>query len=473
MSADSLNSRPWRALMLVLILAAPLFLAVLDAPLLEPQEPRYAEIPRQMLEQGRWLVPVLHGQEYLDKPPLLYWSVMASYGLFGVHDWSARLVPGVAGLLTVLVVYGWGLGAGNARTGLLAALVLCLSARFVYLERMLTMDSLLCLWVCGALAAGHLAQLGPQLRWRWWQMSALACGLGLLTKGPVALVLVLPPLLAARLLDRRCAWPGWRAGATYLAISLAVAGPWYLAVVWTTPDFAGYFFWKHNVVRFLTPFDHAEPFWFFVPDLLRMLPWTLLLPGLVTSLARPASKDGPLGFFLLAFAWGFIFFSLAGCKRHVYIVPALPPLALALGGFLASLSFSLRAARWWIAVGTLAYSLQLLAVLMLLPAYNQRFALRDALVSIPGPDSEMPISVICYPQMYDSVPYYLPRSAVTVYRADQWRQLLEDLHPNRRILLVVKSREVLAELTANVAFEAISRQGTFTVGWVWKKPEDR
>jgi hypothetical protein len=226
-------------------------------------------------------------------------------------------------------------------------------------------------------------------------------------------------------------------------------------------------------MRFLAPFDHAEPFWFFVPDLLRMLPWTLLLPGLLAFLMRPSSRRGPLGFFLLAFAWAFFFFSLAGCKRAVYIVPALPPLALALGGYLAALPFSARSARLWIATGALAYLLQLLGLLTLLPAYNQRFALRDALASIPGPNSVQPISIICYPQMFDSVSYYMPEATVRVYSAEQWRQLLEDLHPDRKTLLVVKSRDVLTDLAADVLFEAISRQGTFTVGWIRKRTEDR
>ena len=76
----------------LLLAAAALFFGRLNCPLLEPDEARYAEIPRQMLAEGKLLVPVLHGQPYLDKPPLLYWLVMGSYRLFGVHDWSARLV---------------------------------------------------------------------------------------------------------------------------------------------------------------------------------------------------------------------------------------------------------------------------------------------------------------------------------------------------------------------------------------------
>src|SRR5205823_1731212 len=95
------------------------------------------------------------------------------------------------------------------RAAVAGAVILCLSARFVYLGRMLTMDSLLCLWVMAALAAAHIAVCEAKLRRRWWLLSALCCGLGLLTKGPVALVLVAVPVLAFQQLDRRTARLGW------------------------------------------------------------------------------------------------------------------------------------------------------------------------------------------------------------------------------------------------------------------------
>jgi hypothetical protein len=119
-------------LLAVVLLACLLFFVRLRAPLLEPQEARYAEIPRQMLDEGRLVVPVLHEQDYLDKPPLLYWCVMASYRVFGVHDWAARLVPGLAGVLTVLLTYLWGRRAFGTRTGFCAAVVLTLMPEFVY-----------------------------------------------------------------------------------------------------------------------------------------------------------------------------------------------------------------------------------------------------------------------------------------------------------------------------------------------------
>lgn len=336
------------ALLLALV-AALLFFSRLNTPLLEPEEARYAEIPRQMLEEGRFVVPVLHGQAYLQKPPLLYWLVMGSYQIFGVHDWAARLVPCGAAFLVVLVTYGWGKRIVGARAAFAGALMLCLSARFVYWGRMLTMDTLLCLWVTAALAAAQAAVTGPRLRRGWWLLSAGCCGLGLLTKGPVALVLVAVPVAVYQLLDTRTNRPRWQAWLGYLVTALAVALPWYLAVMWQHPAFAGEFFWTHHVVRFLAPLDHQEPVWFFLPGLvLGMLPWSLLLVPLGRFLGRHSwntarRRSGALGFFLLAGLWCLVFFSAAGCKRPAYIQPALPPLALALGCYLAAaLPFGVR-----------------------------------------------------------------------------------------------------------------------------------
>jgi 4-amino-4-deoxy-L-arabinose transferase-like glycosyltransferase len=334
---------------ILFLLAALLFFSRLTCPLLEPDEARYAEIPRQMLTEGRLLVPVLHGQPYYDKPPLLYWLVMGSYALFGVHDWAARIVPGFAGFLTVVLTYAWGRKTLGERGGLVGAFILCLSARYVYLARMLTMDSLLCLCVVAALAAAHAALSAPRLRRQWWLVSALACGCGVLAKGPVALVLAALPVGGVAFLDPRVARVTPRHVVGYGLAAIAVAAPWYVAVSILDPDFLGHFFWKHNVLRYVAPFDHAEPFWFYVPSLfLGMLPWTLLLPPLVRLLCRrsvrsAARRPAALGFFLLSALGSLLFFSLSGSKRPGYVLPAMPPLALALACYLTA---AVRAERW-------------------------------------------------------------------------------------------------------------------------------
>ena len=239
-----------------------------------------------MLAHDSWLVPVLHGQPYYDKPPLLYWLVMSAYAMLGVHDWAARLVVSAAGFLCVLVTYGWGRAVGTRATALAGAFVLCLSGRFVYLSHLLTMNGLLCLCVTAALAAAHGAIATGEWRWRWWLASALACGLGILAKGPVAFVLVLAPLAVFSCWSR--AKIGAKAWAAYVALTGAVAAPWFVAVALRDPDFIEYFFWKHHVERFVSPFDHAKPIWYYVPEvMLAMLPEN-------TNWSPPDSKLTPV-----------------------------------------------------------------------------------------------------------------------------------------------------------------------------------
>jgi dolichol-phosphate mannosyltransferase len=328
------------SLIALVVMAALLFFSRLRSPLLEPEEARYAEIPRQMLSEGRFIMPVYHGEPYLQKPPLLYWLIMASYRVFGIHDWAARLVPCTAAFATVVVVYFWGRRTIGCQPALMAALVLLLSGRFVYMGRMVSMDSVLTLWIVAAWACGHRAMFDARRPLSWWLIAACSCGLGVLTKGPVALVLIGPPIILQQMLDRRAhrmplryAWPG-------LAVLLAVAAPWYVAVAAQQPSFLSDFFYRHNLLRYVTPFDHEEPFWYYIPLLFAgMLPWTLLLPAWARWLTRKAplacrNRPAALGFYLLCFLGCFAFYSAAGCKRPGYILPAMPPLALCLGWYL-------------------------------------------------------------------------------------------------------------------------------------------
>src|SRR5438105_1645346 len=121
--ADQTPARPrWLALALLVLLPAVLLYPRMSFHLLEPDEGRYAEIPREMLARGDWIVPHLDGQPYLDKPPLLYWLVMVSYSLFGVSEAAARLVPALAVHGTILAAYFIGrrtVGDRAARSGAL------------------------------------------------------------------------------------------------------------------------------------------------------------------------------------------------------------------------------------------------------------------------------------------------------------------------------------------------------------------
>jgi 4-amino-4-deoxy-L-arabinose transferase-like glycosyltransferase len=479
------SSRSCTAWAVLFVTAAALLSFVrFHVPLQEPQESRYAEIPRQMLAEGNWLVPVLHGEPYLDKPPLLYWLVMASYSVFGVHDWAARLIPCTATFLTLCTAYVWGRRVLGARGGFLAGMLLALSARFIYLNRLLTMDSLLCLWVTAALAGAHLTIIGDRFRWRPWLLSAFAAGLGLLTKGPVALVLVVSPIFLMRFLNRTMQRPGLAAWAAYGGIAFAIAAPWYLAVLASDPEFADYFFWKHNFERFVMPFDHQEPFWFFGPELLlAMLPWTLLLPGMLISLCRRKEVRAEPVFLLTPACWCILFFSLSGCKRPSYILPAIPPLALALGCYLdlriptaENIGLMLRChtsnalPASWLLCGGLTFIALLIGTYLFLPGQARHFSMRGQVRPLADVAAEESMRVACYPRGWDSVNFYLKRDDVKVYGLVEQRALIKDLSAASRTLLFVRTEkvlnELLTELPADLQYRPQGRQGTVRVGFV-------
>lgn len=462
---------------LLLGAAALLFFARLDCPLLEPEETRYAEIPREMLADGRWLVPELHGQPYYDKPPLLYWLVMASYGTFGAHDWAARLIASGAAFLCIPLTYWWGKHTVGPRAAFAGALMLTLSARFIYLGRLLTMNGLLSLWVVAALASAHVALRRPTLSRRWWFLSAAACGLGLLTKGPVAILLVTVPLLTFQFHDPQTARPSLRQWAAYVAAACAVAAPWFLAIAISDAGFVRYFFWTHHVVRFATPLDHAEPAWFYLPGLLLgMVPWTLLLPGLakhLTGRLRHRRRLGAAGCFLGAALWCLVFYSAAGCKRSGYILPAMPPLALALGWYFDRAVFARRRTRTtaWATVFAVAFVVLFAAIMVGLPTYADRFSLRRVVLA-PSPQAQN-APVYCFPHQWDSVSFYLRRGDVRVFASDEQAAMVREFLAQPRSLLFVKTQKHLAELICalppNLEFIPFGRQFSVTAGWVRRK----
>src|SRR5262249_27809275 len=258
-----------------------------------------------------------------------------------------------------------------------------------------------------------------------------------------------------------------------------LAAPWFVAVAVLEPGFVGSFFWTQNVVRFVAPFDHAKPFWFHLPGLLLgLLPWTLLLPGLVRwLLLRPgteAARERPaaLGLFLLASLWGLVFFSLAGSKRAAYVLPLLPPLALAGGRYLArclARSERLTRAAWGVCAAAM-FLVLLGGVEFVLPSYARQFSLRGQVRPQAAWCADCRGPVVCYPRRWDSVGFYLGCGDVAVYTADQTGELVNALRGQARTDGVVKSgpdlAAFLAALPASLEFEPRGRPGRGTVGRV-------
>jgi len=442
----------WPALALLLIVPAVLLYPCLAFPLFEPDEGRYAEIPREMLARGEWVVPSLEGEPYLDKPPLFYWLVMASYRVLGPQDWAARLVPALAVHGCILLTYLLGRRGLGERAAFWGAALLAVAPAFAGMGRLLLLDGVLTFWMTLALLALFEALRGERLRWGWWLLAAAACGLGVLTKGPVALVLLVPPAW----LYRRLTGSGWRIGvralAAFLGVVLAVTLPWFVAVCVRLPEFAGYFLWHHNVVRFLQPFDHIQPLWFYAPVmLLGLLPATLFLVPFLRFLsagdaATARCRPPELGYLLLAGAWCVLFFSASGSKLPTYVLPAFPPLALAFGRFLTARGWDRRCGS--AAFAAAAFALMALAHLVVLPWYAGQRAPMGRPDEVHALCGDRAVPVICFPRGCDSVAFYLGRDDLRSFREKQMVQFLDALHEQPRTVVLCTHRHTLKGLRA-------------------------
>lgn len=333
-------SRTVLVLILLALIASPVLLFNLSYPLMEPDENRNAQISMEMFRSGDYVVPTRNGLPYISKPPLLFWMVSASYGLFGICEWAARLPVALAALLAVLVTFLLGRNLVGNRAAWIGALLLLLSGGFVLAGRYLLMDAVLTLCVTTGLLAAYAGGANRRHRTLWWLLAGVACGVGILVKGPVALVLVLPPLVACQWLSRGAFSMRWREGALLIGVALLLSAPWYLLVEGRQGEFVGEFFWKQNVMRYTNAFDHQEPWWFYPPVIvLGMLPVSALFPALAAFLVSRRSdlrvhRTQALGFLVLAAGWVVLFFSMSSSKLPTYILPAIPAICLLLGRLL-------------------------------------------------------------------------------------------------------------------------------------------
>lgn len=364
-------------------------------------EPRYAQVAREMLARHDWVTPVLYGQTWLEKPILYYWQAMVAYRLFGVSDWAARLPSGVLATLMTLAVYLFSL---RMRRGMQldAALMTASAALLLGMARAASTDmsltapfaiALLCwyAWHETALSA-EAAQLRSWLSRRWLLLAFYAgIALATLAKGPVApglavLIIVVFCLIVRQ--PRLIAKTLWVPG---ILCFLAVALPWYVEVQLRNPQFLRVFFLEHNLARFASNlFRHKQPFWYYVPVvLLATAPWTLFtVLGAVDTVKQwwqrqsytaappqqpqqrrlPGPPPDSLPIFLLLWAViPVVFFSASQSKLPAYILPSIPAFVL-LAAICAHDRMRLGRPGAWLIFGQAAICALMIGGVLLAPA---------------------------------------------------------------------------------------------------------
>jgi hypothetical protein len=259
--------------------------------------------------------------------------------------------------------------------------------------------------------------------------------------------LLVPPVWLHRRLTGYRVPIGWKHTAAFLGVAAAVNLPWYVAIYLREPLFLRYFFWEHNVLRFVQPFDHLQPVWYYLPIMLSgLLPGTVLLYAFARHLMtgdpdRAATRTPALGFWLLAGLWCVGFFSLSGCKLPGYVLPSFPCLCLALGDFVARTKWcELLATR--AAVGAMAAVL-VFGFYVAVPWYAERRSPIGAPEIAARLQAARGETMYCFPRNVDSVAFYTDRDDLKSCRTRVSQELVEELIQRDRAVVLFTHRHSL------------------------------
>ena len=329
-------------ILLFAIIIAFYFYGLGNLPLLGPDEPRYAQVAREMFLSGNLITPTLGGHTWFEKPPLLYWMIVAAFKIFGVSEWAARVGPAVCGLLTIAGV--WYVGREMDRSDdsrgfsfwSLLTITTCLG--LIVFSRAASFDVLITMTTTWSLAFFLLHEL-PTTKNKRLLLAGfyVFVGLSLLATGLVGIVIPFGVVGFYYLLRRR--WPQqsvWLSLLWGMPLALLVAASWYGPVIarhgWT---FIDEFFVQHHFARYVSnKYHHPQPIYFYpVIILMLVLPWTVQL---IMALARVRrwqwrGTDSSSTVRVFSLAWlllPIIFFSFSGSKLPGYILPSVPAAAL-------------------------------------------------------------------------------------------------------------------------------------------------
>ena len=398
-------------LLFVIIIAFYLY-GLGKLPLLGPDEPRYAQVAREMLLARDLITPTLGGHTWFEKPALLYWMIAGAFKVFGVNEWSARFGPALCGLLTIVAV--WCIGAppwsaapwrrfyvNSARSardqsadksahsksfGFWSVVVLATCLGLIVFSRAASFDVVITMTTTWSLAFFLLHEL-PATRNKRLLLAGfyVFVGLSLLAKGLVGIVIPFGVVGLYYLLRR--AWPSRSVLLSLfwgVPLAVAVSAIWYGPVIarhgWT---FVDEFFIQHHFARYVSnKYHHPQPLYFYpVIILMLALPWT---PYLIIALAKIRSwqwrgDDSSSIVRVFALAWlllPLVFFSFSGSKLPGYVLPVLPAVALLVGDRLTRV----RDSRWPLVIAGATLVLVMIALNFGAARYANRESVRDLLL---------------------------------------------------------------------------------------------
>ncbi len=323
-----------------------------QAGLLDPDEPFYTLTAKEMFQRRDPMTPTIFGHPQFEKPIFFYWVLYGSYKWLGISEFTSRLGPCVAGILTVLVTYLWGLALfKRAAPALAAAIIYATAVESIGVTRIVLTDIYLCLFVTSALFCYSLGFEYPRLRKLAWHLLFVFCGLGFLTKGPLGILLPFFGILTSLCWHkdsktfRQIPW------ITGLSLFALVGFPWYVRMT----ELHGAYFLKHfflheNVRRFFVA-EHKKNdrlLFYALVVFVGFFPWNAFLPSALWRTFREGFRGkikSRKTFLFLAFSFlfPFVFFTSARSKLISYIFPVFPIVSLMIGAYMYRLARAIGA----------------------------------------------------------------------------------------------------------------------------------
>lgn len=320
--------------------------------LFEPHEGHFAGVGREMVLKHDWVTPSLDGSPYLNKPPLFYWLIAASYSLLGFSEFAARLPQALIGWMGVVLAWKWARDLWGARAGRAAACILGISAGWYLFSHQLLIDEMLCVLHLASLYCLWRALKRPECKREWLGFYA-TIGLSILAKGLIGLVFPFAVLLAFAVVKKDSTPLRNCRPLAGLAVILAIVAPWLVLIELRNPGFLRYVLVNEHVKRILDqrwPPDYStsktSALMFLVIAAVWLAPWFLFLPQIVSFSVKAASRwsgnerstADAASILLLGALLPTLIFVPVPSRLIYYSLPTLPPFAVLAGGWWVNMS---------------------------------------------------------------------------------------------------------------------------------------